>query len=99
MVFFQHLYYLRVPFLVGRSADFVAHGPGCSEIPQALTALLCEQNVRWVRLGAGLPSSLGARVSGSRRPRQAASGVFGRYLNIHRVPNLSGKDTRACNYP
>ena len=58
MVFFQHLYYLRVPFLVGDPQISWLMDPAVLKSPQALTALLCEQNVRWVVKAPDYPAPL-----------------------------------------
>lgn len=48
MVFFQHVYYLRVPFLIGDPRVSWPMDPDRLTSPQALLQLFQEQNIRWV---------------------------------------------------
>ncbi|HVB34248.1 MAG TPA: DUF1420 family protein [Patescibacteria group bacterium] len=58
MVFFQHVYYLRVPFVAADPTDSRAAGELVGQGPGKLLDLLRRQNVRWVVKSPGFPPGL-----------------------------------------
>jgi Dolichyl-phosphate-mannose-protein mannosyltransferase/Protein of unknown function (DUF1420) len=58
MVFFRHVYYLRVPFVYGDPADSIQTGAVVNQGPAKLLALLRGLNVRWVVKSPDFPAPL-----------------------------------------
>jgi hypothetical protein len=58
MVFFRHVYYLRVPFLIGDPDISWLMDPDRLTGPQALLQLFRQQNVRWVVKAPNFPERL-----------------------------------------
>jgi hypothetical protein len=58
MVFFQHVYYLRVPFLIGDPQISWLMDPDRLGSSQALLQFLRRQNVRWVVKSPDYPKPL-----------------------------------------
>jgi hypothetical protein len=58
MVFFRHVYYLRVPFLIGDPDISWLMNPDRLADPQALLQLLRQQDVRWVVKTPNYPEPL-----------------------------------------
>lgn len=63
MVFFRHLYYIRVPFVDGSPEYSWKMDPACYNDPDKLFAHLREMNVRWVVKSADYPKVLAPAFS------------------------------------
>jgi hypothetical protein len=60
MVFFRHLYYIRVPYMNGDPATSWAVSPDRLTSPQMLLEFLHKQDVRWVVKAPGYPPAMTA---------------------------------------
>jgi hypothetical protein len=58
MVFISHVYYLRVPFMIGDPSVSWLIDPACVAKPQALLNLLHRENIRWVVKAPDYPAPL-----------------------------------------
>jgi len=97
MVFFQHVYYLRVPFLIGDPDISWLMDPGQLKDPQALLQLLCQQNVRWIVKAPDYPQPFAAvfqslEDEGKLRPRFSSDAsmyagfrIYGEKVPVHVV--------------
>ncbi len=58
LVFFRHVYYLRVPFLYGHPAASWAVNPGLLQTPDQWQALFRAEHIRWVVRAPSYPPSV-----------------------------------------
>src|SRR5271156_1250106 len=63
MVFFRHLYYLRIPFVEGAPEYSWPMDPAACGDPEKLLAVLHGLNVRWVVKSPDYPAALAAPFS------------------------------------
>lgn len=87
MVFFQHVYYLHVPFLIGDPGISWLMDPDRLKGPQSLLQLFHEQNVRWVVKGPYYPKPFASAFQtledeGKLRPRFSADTSGFAYFRI-----------------
>jgi hypothetical protein len=97
MVFFQHVYYLRVPFVIGDPDISWLMNPGKLKGPQALLQLLRQQNVRWVVKAPDYPLPFARSFQtledeGKLRPRFSSDAsmyagfrIYGEKVPVHAV--------------
>lgn len=62
LVFFRHVYYLRVPFLYGDPAASWSIDPKNFQTPQAWRTLFHAQNIRWVVRAPDYPPAIAAAL-------------------------------------
>ena len=60
MVFFRHLYYLRVPYINGDPATSWVMNPQRLQTPDSLLQLLNQLDVKWVVKTPGYPPAIAA---------------------------------------
>jgi hypothetical protein len=97
MVFFQHVYYLRVPFLIGDPDFSWLMDPDRLTGPQALLQLFRQQDVRWVVKAPDYPEPFAPAFQtledeGKLRPRFSADAsmyanfrIYGEKVPVHMV--------------
>jgi len=97
MVFFQHVYYLRIPFLIGDPAIAWLMDPDRLASFQELLQLLHRQNVRWVVMASSYPEPLAQSFQaledeGNLRPKFSADAstyarfrIYGEKVPMHVV--------------
>ena len=92
MVFFQHVYYLRVPFLIGDPQVSWVMNPARLNGPQSLMDLFQQQNVQWVIKAPGYPEPFASSFKVLRKRESCALCAPQMYQPIH----LSEFTGRGC---